>query len=325
MKSHRLRRLRTNPTLRTLVSETRVSAEDLILPLFIVEGTAIRREISSMPGVFNLSLDELDRELDDIQQAGVLSVLLFGIPDTKDECGSQAYHAEGIVQQAVALIKARAPHLFVITDVCLCEYTSHGHCGILEEGRISNDPTVELLARTAVSHARAGADMVAPSDMMDLRVGAIRSALDEAGFSGVPVMSYSTKYSSGFYGPFREAAQSVPSFGDRKSHQLNPANIREALRQARADLEQGADILMVKPATPYLDVLARLRDRFDCPLAAYHVSGEYSMLKAAAARGWIDEPRAVWETLTSIKRAGADLIITYYAKDFLAGHLHYDY
>lgn len=325
MATHRLRRLRNNPTLRALVTENRVTADDLIHPLFVVEGHGIRREIASMPGAYNLSLDELDREVDDLLAAGVRAVLLFGIPDQKDEHGSQASTEAGIVQKAIARVKSRAQDLLVISDVCLCEYTSHGHCGILDGGCILNDPTVERLAQTAVSHARAGADIVAPSDMMDLRVGAIRQALDEAGFPELPIMAYSTKYASAFYGPFREAAQSTPAFGDRKSHQLNPANAREAMRQAAADLEQGADILMVKPATPYLDILARLRERFDCPLAAYHVSGEYSMMKAAAARGWIDEPRAVWEVLTSLKRAGADLIITYYAKDFLAGKLPYRY
>lgn len=325
MATHRLRRLRNNPTLRALVTENRVTADDLIHPLFVVEGHGIRREIASMPGAYNFSLDELDREVDDLLAAGVRAVLLFGIPDQKDEHGSQASTEAGIVQKAIARVKSRAQDLLVISDVCLCEYTSHGHCGILDGGCILNDPTVERLAQTAVSHARAGADIVAPSDMMDLRVGAIRQALDEAGFPELPIMAYSTKYASAFYGPFREAAQSTPAFGDRKSHQLNPANAREAMRQAAADLEQGADILMVKPATPYLDILARLRERFDCPLAAYHVSGEYSMMKAAAARGWIDEPRAVWEVLTSLKRAGADLIITYYAKDFLAGKLPYRY
>ncbi len=320
----RLRRLRNNATIRGMIQENHLSLHDFILPLFVVEGKGVRREIPSMPGVFNLSLDELEREAADLAKLGIQAVLLFGVPDAKDEQGTGAWSEEGIVQRAVATVRRAAPDMLVITDVCLCEYTSHGHCGLLHEGRVLNDETVELLARTAVSHARAGADIIAPSDMMDLRVGAIRSALDNARFVDTPVMAYSTKYASAFYGPFRDAAQSTPAFGDRRSHQLNPANSREALREAEADVAEGADILMVKPATCYLDVLQQLRQRYELPLAAYHVSGEYAMIKAAAANGWIDEARAVWETMISIKRAGADMIITYYAKDLASGRLPLD-
>lgn len=317
-RGRRLRRLRMTAPLRELVQETRIEAADLIYPLFVVEGTGIRREVASMPGVFNFSVDELEREAGELAAIGVRAVLLFGIPGHKDETGSAACDPGGVVQRAVAAIKRCAPQVVAVTDVCLCEYTSHGHCGIAEGGRILNDPTVELLARMAVSHAQAGADMVAPSDMMDLRVSAIRQALDEAGFPETPIMSYSAKYASAFYGPFRDAAKSAPAFGGRNSHQLDPANAREALLEAETDIAEGADIVMVKPALCYLDILRRLRERHDIPLAAYNVSGEYSMVKAAAARGWIDEARAIQEMLLSIKRAGADLIITYFAKDYLS-------
>jgi porphobilinogen synthase len=275
--------------------------------------------------VFNLSLDELEREAPELAKIGIRAVLLFGIPATKDERGSQAYCDDGIVQRAVQVFKRAAPDIVVITDVCLCEYTSHGHCGVLDKGRIKNDETVELLAKAAVTHAQAGADVIAPSDMMDLRISAIRAALDSSGFPELPIMSYSTKFASAFYGPFRDAAQSTPSHGDRKSHQLNPANAREAIRESLQDIEEGADMLMVKPAMCYLDVVRELRTRCDLPIAVYNVSGEYAMVKAAAARGWLDEARAVWETLTSMKRAGADLIITYHAKDVLSGKLPYTY
>ena len=313
------------PGVRALFNETRLSVDDLVYPLFVVEGSGVRREISSMPGVFNLSLDELENEARELADLGIRAVLLFGVPDGKDEHGSGAYAENGIVQRAVQVVKRAAPAMVVITDVCLCEYTSHGHCGLLENGVIVNDATVELLAKAAISHAQAGADIIAPSDMMDLRVGVIRSALDAASFSDVPILAYSTKFASSFYGPFREAAQSTPAFGDRKSHQLNPANLREALREAAADVAEGADALMVKPATCYLDILRELRLRYDLPLAAYHVSGEYAMIKAAAQRGWIDEARAAWETLISIRRAGADVVITYFAKDIAAGKLKYEY
>jgi porphobilinogen synthase len=321
----RLRRLRMTPGVRALFTETRLTIDNLVYPLFIVEGTGVRREISSMPGVFNLSLDQLETEARELADLGIRAVLLFGIPNTKDEHATGAYAENGIVQRAIQTIKRVAPSLFIISDVCLCEYTLHGHCGLLEGGRILNDPTVELLAQTAVSHACAGADMIAPSDMMDLRIGEIRKALDSADFLDTPIMSYSTKYASSFYGPFREAAQSTPAFGDRKSHQLNPTNLREALREAAADVAEGADALMVKPATCYLDILRELRNRYDLPLAAYHVSGEYAMIKAAAERGWIDEARAAWETLISIRRAGADIVITYFAKDLASGKLNYEY
>lgn len=308
-----------------MVQETHVRGEDLIYPLFVVEGNGVRTEIPSMPGVFNLSLDELEREIAELARIGIRAVLLFGIPDTKDERGSQAYCDNGIVQRAVQVVKRAAPDICVITDVCLCEYTSHGHCGVLDEGQVQNDATVELLAKAAVTHAQAGADIVAPSDMMDLRIGAIRASLDSAGFTELPIMAYSTKFASAFYGPFRDAAQSAPSSGDRKSHQLNPANAREAIRESMQDIEEGADILMVKPALCYLDLVRELRTRCDLPIAVYNVSGEYAMVKAAAAKGWIDEARVVWETLTSMKRAGADLIITYFAKDVLSGKLPYTY
>jgi porphobilinogen synthase len=313
--TRRLRRLRATEPLRALVRETRLSSDMFVLPLFVCEGEGVRREVGSMPGVFNLSVDEAVREAAAAKADGVNSVLLFGLPDHKDDVGSAAYDPEAPVQSAIRAIKREVPGVLVITDVCLCEYTDHGHCGLLIDGEIANDPTVEQLVRTAVSHAAAGADIVAPSDMMDGRVGAIRQALDERGFDSVSIMSYAAKYCSAFYGPFRDAAGSTPKFGDRRSHQMDPANAAEALREVEQDIEEGADIVMVKPALAYLDVIARVKDAFGYPTAAYHVSGEYAMLKAAAANGWIDEPRAMMETLIAIRRAGADIIITYYARD----------
>jgi porphobilinogen synthase len=311
----RLRRLRTTDAMRALVRETRLSPETLMLPLFVCEGEGVRREVSSMPGVFNLSVDETVKEVSAARADGVRSVLLFGLPDRKDDVGSSAYDPEAPVQSAVRALKRESPETLVVTDVCLCEYTDHGHCGIVIDGDISNDPTVEQLVRAAVSHAAAGADIVAPSDMMDGRVGAIRQALDERGFEHVAIMSYAAKYCSAFYGPFRDAAASAPKFGDRRSHQMDPANAREAIREVEQDIQEGADIVMVKPAVPYLDVIARVKDAFGYPTAAYHVSGEYAMLKAAARNGWIDERRAMLETLTGIRRAGADIIVTYYARE----------
>ena len=311
----RLRRLRTSVAMRALVQETRLSPENMMLPLFICEGEGVRREVPSMPGVYNLSVDQAVREVEAAKGDGILSVLLFGLPERKDDIGSSAYDPEAPVQSAVRAIKRAAPDVLVMTDVCLCEYTSHGHCGIVIDGEIVNDPTVDQLVRAAVSHAAAGADIVAPSDMMDGRVGAIRQALDERGFEDTAIMAYAAKYCSAFYGPFRDAAASAPQFGDRRSHQMDPANVAEALREVEQDIEEGADIVMVKPAVPYLDVIARVKDAFHYPTAAYHVSGEYAMLKAAARNGWIDEPRAMLETLTAIRRAGADIIITYYARE----------
>ena len=313
--TRRLRRLRRSPSMRALVRETRLSPEMFVLPLFVCEGEDVRRDVPSMPGVCNLSVDETVKEAAAAQADGIKSVLLFGIPDDKDDIGSHAYDPEAPVQSAIRAIKRELPDLLVITDVCLCEYTDHGHCGIVIDGEIVNDPTVDQLVRTAVSHAAAGADIVAPSDMMDGRVGAIRQALDERGFEHTAIMAYAAKYCSAFYGPFREAAGSAPAFGDRRSHQMDPANAAEALREVAQDIEEGADIIMVKPALTYLDVIARVKEKFAYPTAAYHVSGEYAMLKAAARNGWIDEPRAMLETLTSIRRAGADIIITYYARD----------
>ena len=312
---HRPRRSRRTENLRALVRETRLGPEDFILPLFACPGQNIRREISSMPGVHNLSVDEIARETDSAYQIGVRGVILFGLPEAKDETATGAYAEGGIVQQAVRAIRSAAPDMVVITDTCLCEYTSHGHCGVVRDGEVLNDESLELLARTAVSQADAGADIVAPSAMMDGQVGAIREALDEAGFEHAAIMAYAVKYASAFYGPFREAADSAPAFGDRRAYQMDAANAREALREAELDYSEGADFLMVKPATCYLDILKALRDRFDLPLAAYHVSGEYAMIKAAAQRGWIDEQRVMMETLTSIKRAGADIILTYYARE----------
>jgi porphobilinogen synthase len=313
--TRRLRRLRRSPSIRALVRETRLSPDMFVLPLFVCEGEGVRREVPSMPGVCNLSVDEAVKEAAAAQADGINSVLLFGIPDDKDDIGSHAYDPEAPVQSAIRAIKRQLPDLLVITDVCLCEYTDHGHCGIVIDGEIVNDPTVDQLVRTAISHAAAGADIVAPSDMMDGRVGAIRQALDERGFEHTAIMAYAAKYCSAFYGPFREAAASAPAFGDRRSHQMDPANAAEALREVEQDIAEGADIIMVKPAMTYLDVIARVKERFAYPTAAYHVSGEYAMLKAAARNGWIDEPRAMLETLTSIRRAGADIIITYYARE----------
>jgi porphobilinogen synthase len=302
--------------LRSLVRETRVTPEQLIYPLFVAPGSGLRRELSSLPGCFHLSADEAAREARDVESLGIAGVILFGLPEAKDAVGSEGYSDEGVVQRAVRAIRAECRELLVVTDVCLCEYTSHGHCGVVEEGEVRNDPTLDLLARMALSHARAGAHVVAPSDMMDGRVGAIRRALDEAGFADMPILSYAAKYASAFYGPFREAADSAPQFGDRKSYQMDPTNVREALREVRLDVGEGADIVMVKPALPYLDVIRAVREAVDLPVAAYNVSGEYAMVKAAAARGWIDEKRIVLEALASIRRAGADVILTYHAKDF---------
>jgi porphobilinogen synthase len=298
-----------------MVRETRLSPDMLLYPLFVCTGSGQRREVSSMPGVYQLSVDEVVKEAVAAKADGVLGVLLFGLPDSKDATGSAAWDADAPVQSAIRALKHELPDLLVVTDVCLCEYTSHGHCGLLVEGEVVNDATVELLARAALSHAAAGADIVAPSDMMDGRVGRIRRALDDAGFSDVAIMSYAAKYCSAFYGPFRDAADSAPAFGDRRTHQMDPANVEEALREVALDIEEGADIVMVKPAMTYLDVIARVKDEFGMPTAAYHVSGEYAMLKAAARNGWIDEPRAMMETLTAIRRAGADIIITYYARE----------
>jgi porphobilinogen synthase len=311
----RLRRLRGSKPLRDMLQETRLTVQNLVYPIFVQEGAAGRVAVDSMPGVYRLSFDLLVEEVDAAYRQGILAVLLFGVPETKDEAASSAYDDQGIVQQAVRLLKARFPDLVVITDVCLCEYTSNGHCGVVRDGRIDNDATLPLLAQTALSHARAGADIVAPSDMMDGRVRAIRDKLDCNGFSEVAILSYAAKFASAFYGPFRDAAGSVPSFGDRRTHQMNPANRREALQEVLTDLEEGADMVMVKPALAYLDLVREVRDAVLCPVAAYNVSGEYSMVKAAAAQGWVDERQIVLEILTGIKRAGADLIITYHAKD----------
>jgi porphobilinogen synthase len=316
--STRLRRLRRSETLRGLVRETELSPSRLIQPAFVVAGEGVREEVESMPGIERFSISELVAEATEIAAAGIGAMLLFGIPAAKDESGSGAYDDEGVVQMAVRALKEAHPDLTVITDVCLCEYTSHGHCGFVREGEVDNDLTIELLAKTAISHAEAGADAVAPSDMMDGRVGTIRHQLDEEGHAAVPIVAYSAKYASALYGPFREAAESTPEFGDRRGYQLDPANAAEAVREAELDLEEGADMLMVKPAIPYLDVVRRVKEETAAPLAAYHVSGEYSMLKAAAANGWIDEPAAVLETLTAIRRAGADAIVTYYAKEAAA-------
>ena len=311
----RMRRLRRTPALRALLSETSLSPAQLIQPVFVVAGEGVREEVEAMPGIERFSISELVAEATEIATLGVGALLLFGIPSAKDESGSGAYDDEGVVQMAVRALKEAHPDLTVITDVCLCEYTSHGHCGFVRDGEVDNDITVELLAKVAISHAQAGADAVAPSDMMDGRVGTIRHQLDEEGHPGTAIVSYSAKYASAFYGPFREAAESTPEFGDRRGYQMDPANAAEAVREAELDVEEGADMLMVKPATPYLDVVRRVKDATGAPLAAYHVSGEYSMLKAAAANGWIDERAAVLETLTSIRRAGADAIVTYYAKE----------
>lgn len=311
----RHRRLRYNPLVRDMVRETVLTKNDLIYPLFVVPGENIKKEVKSMPGVFNLSTDELVKECEEVRDLGIPAVILFGIPEHKDEVGSEAYAENGIIQRAVRALKAEVKDLLVITDVCMCEYTSHGHCGLLKGDEILNDETVSLLAKEAVSHAEAGADIIAPSDMMDGRVAAIRKALDYKGFNKIPIMSYAAKYSSGFYGPFRDAADSAPAFGDRKSHQMDIGNINEALREVAEDIEEGADIVMVKPAGPYLDVIRKVKDTFGMPTAAYQVSGEYAMIKAAGKNGWIDEERVMVESAFAIKRAGADMFLTYFAKD----------
>jgi len=314
----RLRRLRKNEAIRSLVRETGVDAGDFVYPLFVVEGQRINKEIATMPGIYHLSVDKLGQEADDLARLKIPAVLLFGVVNSKDEIGSGAYHPAGVVQQAIRAIKKAAPGMLVITDICLCEYTSHGHCGVIENDDVDNDKTLPLLAKMALSHAEAGADMLAPSDMMDGRVKAIRQALDGHGFDSIPILAYAAKYASAFYGPFREAAGSAPQFGNRKSYQMDPPNVREALREIEQDIREGADIVMVKPALAYLDVIRRVRETFNHPLASYNVSGEYAMVKAAAARGWVDEKRIVPEILTSIKRAGADIIITYHAKEAAA-------
>jgi len=311
----RLRRFRRTEALRRMVRETRLAVDDLVYPLFVIHGRGVKNEIPSMPGVFQFSADKLSKEVEEIAGLGIPAVLLFGIPDAKDELGSSGYDPRGVVQRAIKAIKKAVPDLVVITDVCLCEYTSHGHCGVVANGEIDNDRTLPLLAKMALSHAEAGGDIVAPSDMMDGRVKAIRQTLDGSGFTQTPILSYAAKYASAFYGPFREAAESAPQFGDRRSHQMDPPNVREALREIEQDIAEGADMVMVKPALAYLDVIRSARDSFNHPLAAYNVSGEYAMVKSAAERGWIDEERVTLEILTSIKRAGADLIITYHAKD----------
>ncbi len=314
---NRMRRLRSNETIRRMVRETSISVNDFIYPLFVIYGQDKKKPINSMPGVFQLSVDDmLKQEIKEIESLGIPGVILFGIPELKDSCGSSAYQDNGVVQQAIHLIKDTCPDIMVITDVCMCEYTDHGHCGLIDQdGTINNDATLELLAKEALSHARAGCDIVAPSDMMDGRIAYIRRCLDENAFDNMPIMAYSAKYASGFYGPFRDAADSTPQFGDRRTHQMDPANTREALREIALDIEEGADIIMVKPAMAYLDVIKAVKDRFDLPLAAYNVSGEYSMVKAAAENGWLDGDRVMMEILMSIKRAGADMILTYAAKE----------
>jgi porphobilinogen synthase len=307
-----------NESLRRMVRETTLTPADLIYPLFVTHGKGVRKEIGSMPGNYQQSIENIVKDCEETRQLGIPAVILFGIPEHKDDVGSEAYSDEGVVQHAIKAIKHKLPDLIVITDVCLCEYTSHGHCGVIRNGEVQNDETLELLAREAVSHAKAGADMVAPSDMMDGRVGAIREALDDQGYQSVPIMSYAAKYASGFYGPFREAAESTPQFGDRRSYQMDPPNSREALREVALDIEEGADIVMVKPALSYLDIISLVREQFNLPVAAYNVSGEFSMVKAAAKLGWIDGERVMMEILTSMKRAGADLILTYHAKEAAA-------
>ena len=311
----RPRRLRRTAAIREMVRETRLDPSNLIYPLFACPGEGVRREISSMPGVFNLSVDELVMECEDARRLGVSSIIVFGLPEQKDEQGSDAFAEDGITQRAIRAVKREVKDLVVLADTCLCEYTSHGHCGTIENNDVANDPTLETLAQTAVSQAQAGADIIAPSGMMDGMVAAIRGGLDAAGYTQIPILSYAVKYASAFYGPFREAADSAPQFGDRRSYQMDPPNVREALREAELDVEQGADMLMVKPAMPYLDVLRVMRERFNLPLAAYQVSGEYAQIKAAGRLGWIDEDRVMMESLISIKRAGADLILTYFAKE----------
>ncbi|HEX2468769.1 MAG TPA: porphobilinogen synthase [Solirubrobacterales bacterium] len=311
----RMRRLRRTKTLRDLVRETELSPQHLIQPLFVVAGEGVREQVPSMPGIDRFSINEVVAEATELEAAGIKATILFGIPSSKDELASGAYDDEGVIQMAVRALKEAHPECLVITDVCLCEYTSHGHCGFVRDGEVDNDITLELLAKTAISHADAGADAVAPSDMMDGRIGAIRHQLDEEGHANTPIIAYSAKYASAFYGPFRDAAESTPEFGDRHGYQMDPANAREAVREVRLDIEEGADMVMIKPALPYLDVIHRVRHEFELPIAAYHVSGEYSMLKAAAANGWIDDRAAALESLTAIRRAGADMIVTYYAKE----------
>ena len=313
--AYRPRRLRKNENFRRMIRETKLSVDELVYPLFVTAGKDVKKPISSMPGNFQMSIDHLVKEVQKTKESGIPAILLFGIPQSKDEVASGAFTKDGIIQQAVRRLKDKVPDIVVITDVCLCEYTSHGHCGMLEKGDVDNDSTIEVLAETAVSHAKAGADMVAPSAMMDGQVGAIREALDEGGYESLPIMAYSAKYASCFYGPFREAAESAPKFGDRKSYQMDPANGDEAIREMTLDVEEGADIIMVKPALPYLDIIRRAREEFELPIAAYNVSGEFAMIKAAANLGWIDEERAMMESLTAIKRAGADIIITYFAPE----------
>ena len=313
--SYRPRRLRRNENFRRLIRETRLSIDNLIMPLFIVPGTQIVDPISSMPGIAQLSVDRAVEEGKEIRDLGIPGVILFGIPESKDPLGSEAYDEQGIIQRALRELKEKVPGLLLITDVCFCEYTDHGHCGIIKGNDVDNDATLDILVKEALSHARAGADMVAPSDMMDGRIGAIRQALDVEGFPHLPIMAYSAKFASGFYGPFREAAQSTPQFGDRRSYQMDSPNAEEALREAELDIAEGADIVMVKPALPYLDIIRRVKEKFAYPVAAYNVSGEYAMIKAAALNGWLDEERVVMEALTSIRRAGADMILTYFAKD----------
>jgi porphobilinogen synthase len=313
--THRGRRLRRNEALRGLVRETRLSAAGLIYPMFVCPGQKVRQEVSSMPGVFQQSADQIVEECREVESLGIPGVILFGLPEKKDARGMSSVAADGVVQRAIEAIRKAKLNLLVITDVCLCEYTDHGHCGVIENGKVANDATLEILAKQAVSHARAGADIVAPSDMMDGRVGVIREALDEHKFENISILAYAAKYSSAFYGPFREAAQSTPQFGDRRGYQMDPANAREALREVEMDLDEGADMVMVKPALPYLDIIRRVRDEFDVPVAAYNVSGEYSMVKAAVQKGWLDEQRVVTEILTGIQRAGAEIILTYHAKD----------
>lgn len=312
---YRPRRLRNNTMIRKMVQETRLTVEDLIYPLFVVEGEGIKKEVSSMAGVFQMSIDKIVAECIELEKVGIQAVILFGIPDHKDEMGSEAYNDEGIIQRAIRAIKVGTKNMYVITDVCMCEYTSHGHCGIIKDGDVDNDETLNYLALEALSHAKAGADMVAPSDMMDGRIEAIRTILDTNAYTNIPVMSYAVKYASAFYGPFRDAAESTPEFGDRRTYQMDPANRMEAFREAELDLQEGADIIMVKPALPYLDIIRDMKNTHNVPIAAYNVSGEYSMLKAAISNGWLDEERVILESLTSIKRAGADLILTYFAKD----------
>jgi porphobilinogen synthase len=313
--AHRPRRLRSNEAIRGLVRETHPSTAGLVYPMFVCPGSGVRAEVKSMPGVAQQSVDKLVEEVREVADVGIPAVILFGLPETKDEKGTEAYISSGVVQRAIEAIRAARPKLLVITDVCLCEYTSHGHCGVIEGQEVANDPTLKLLAEMALSHARAGAHIVAPSDMMDGRVAAIRQRLDANGFAGTAILSYAAKYCSGFYGPFREAAQSAPQFGDRASYQMDPANAREALKEVALDLDEGADMIMVKPALPYLDIVHRVRETFDVPVAAYNVSGEYAMVKAAAQNGWIDEKRVALEIFTSIQRAGASVVLTYHAKD----------